>query len=97
MTPKRRDINHKEIVDGLRDAHYVVEDLADIGKGIPDLMVESRSGIWVLFEVKQPGGKLTKPEQEFFDRHSAPVRIVRSLDDALAWMEYYDGYKLEAQ
>jgi hypothetical protein len=91
MRAKRRDVNQSEIVEALRKAGYELEDLADNGKGIPDLLVESKSHIWVLLEIKAPGGKLTPAEHAFFERHQAPHYIARSPEEAIEWMEYIDG------
>ena len=62
----RRDRNHVEIREGLRQCGFAVLDLGDVGSGCPDLLVCSQSGNMTLVEVKMPGERLTEAERLFF-------------------------------
>jgi len=67
MRPKRtkRDSNHAEIRDGLRQLGAIVWDTADLGGGVLDLVVFWR-GMGIPVEVKPPGleDDLTEGERE---------------------------------
>lgn len=84
MRHGRIDANHAEIVGALRGVGAHVQSLADLGRGVPDLLVGFR-GRWVVIEVKGPRGKLTAAEQSWVDECGtrAPVHVVRSVDQAL--------------
>jgi len=79
----RVDRNHGEIVTAFEQAGAKVLSLAPMGAGVPDLLVEIR-GELALVEVKSRRGKLSA-DQEAFHQHW-PVRVVRSVDEALAMM-----------
>ena len=83
--PKRRDLNHATIRDGLRKLGFHVEDTADLGHGFPDLLAnkKNREGTAVLLEVKMPGEKLTPAEIIFHQLYPGPIAIVYSLEDAI--------------
>ena len=82
MRHGRRDANHAEIRDALRDVGWTVQDLGDVGKGCPDLLVGA-GGVNVLLEVKSDGGKLTDDERLFVDTWRGPVFVVYSVGDAV--------------
>lgn len=86
---KRTDANHAEIRDGLRK-QYQVLDMHEVGRGFPDLLAVSRRRIIVLLEVKTVSGKLDDAEKVFHSTFTGPCRVVRSLEDALQVMAYYD-------
>ena len=92
----RRDGNQNEIVAALRRAGYFVIDLADLGNGVFDLLVVSKSKfrLVTLMEVKIPGQWLTPEEQIFYDTYPGEKTIVFSMDEALAHMALLD--ELEA-
>src|SRR5258708_625926 len=50
---RKRDKNQKSIVKALRKVGASVADLADVGNGIPDLLVGYRGQLW-LMEIKNP-------------------------------------------
>ena len=66
---KRRDNNHKEIVQALRKAGFDVIDFGSAGHSIPDLLVskEAQAGRpWVCWvEVKDTGGRLRDGQKRF--------------------------------
>jgi len=95
----RRDPNQGEIVEALRAAGASVEELDDVGAGVPDLLVGFR-GRNFLLEVKSPpykgpkGGRLPEGarahQYELNDRQkkwheawSGQVAVVNSIDQAL--------------
>jgi hypothetical protein len=83
----RIDANQPEIVKALRAAGASVQSLADLGRGVPDLLVGWR-GINLLFEVKdgakRPSARrLTPGEEQWHRRWRGQVVVVESVDDAL--------------
>ena len=91
--PARRDANERVIIDALLRAGCIVHQLdAD---SLPDLLVGTPDGRWVLLEVKLPLGPkggaighqlLSEGQVEFFARAAEkklPVRMVRSEKAAL--------------
>lgn len=79
---KRRDATHKPIVEALRRVGASVVDAAELGGGVPDLVVGYR-GVTRWLEVKS-GSKL-KPEQIDFIAtwRGGEVRVVMTPEDAL--------------
>jgi hypothetical protein len=87
---KRTDANHGEIRDGLRADGYIVDDLSDVGQGIPDLAVQSQTG-WppcLFADVKNgtrpPSARKLTPAQERFVKLIGPerFRVFNSLIEA---------------
>lgn len=76
------DANQREIVAALRKAGCRVLSLAPLGKGCPDLLVDSAQGL-MLLEVKTRTGKATADQERFYEA-GWPVFLVRSAADALA-------------
>lgn len=81
---KRVDTNHAEIVQALRRAGAAVQSLADVGQGVPDLLVGLR-GENFLLEVKQPGrrGELRVNQVEWHNAWRGQCAVVRTVDEAL--------------
>jgi len=87
----RLDDNHQAIVFALRAACCVVQSLAAIGKGCPDLLVSRNGRMW-LMEVKDgnkcpSARRLTTDEAGWISRWKAPVHVVNSVKEALAVIE----------
>ena len=89
MTRKRRDDNQAELVRQLRKIPGVSVEpsLADLGKGLPDIMVGFHGRTW-LFEVKDPSKspsrrRLTGDEQDWHDAWTGHVDVAETLDDVL--------------
>ena len=64
---RRRDANHTEIADALREAGFTVDDYAGAGF-VPDLLVSRAvwGKMWVCWvEVKVKGGRLTRTQKRF--------------------------------
>lgn len=78
----RVDANQAEIVAALRQVGASVYIMADVGQGVPDLLV-GRAGCTYLLEVKAPRGRLNEREQEWHAAWRGHVAVVRSVDDAL--------------
>lgn len=84
---KRTDENQKEIVSIFRSLGASVQVLSDLGKGCPDIVI----GIFgknYLVEIKNgkkppSGQRLTEAEQVFFDSWKGQVCIIKSLDEAV--------------
>lgn len=83
----KRDVNHKDVGDYLRELGYSVMDLADHGDGVPDYAV-GKPGFACMVEVKKPGPasarKLTEAEQRVRDNWEGPYIVVQSGQEAAA-------------
>lgn len=79
------------MVAALRSVGYVVQPLATLGGGVPDLLVGCPWGELVLVECKNRAGKGRKltPAQEAW--HLAwrrfPICVAESAREALVWLE----------
>ena len=82
MRTAKVDLNQAAIVQALRDAGAVVQSLASLGKGVPDLLVSRDQRVWVV-EVKGPKGTLTPDQIKWIAAWQSPVHIVRTAGDAL--------------
>ena len=78
---KRRDTTEGEIVAVLRAAGFHVE-LIDR----PVDAIASRAGRWYLLEFKTGKKKTTTAQNRFIAEARAPVVILRSAGDAVAWV-----------
>lgn len=84
MRHGRVDDVQPEIVRALRKAGASVVSLADMGKGVPDLLVGYR-GATYLMEVKTGNGKLRASQEKFIaEWRGRKVDVVRSIRAALA-------------
>jgi len=93
MRAARVDANHTAVVSALRAAGCLVESLAGVGKGVPDLLVayESNAGEckFAMFEIKD--GQKSKSAQALTDAQKIwhkkydrwPVCLVDSPETAL--------------
>ena len=85
----RIDGNHAAIVEALQKAGWLVQSLAAVGNGVPDLLVCSPDGELRVIEVKdgsKPPSKreLTTEQLAWHWRwRRARVRVVTSAEDAL--------------
>jgi hypothetical protein len=81
------DANQEQIVSALRASGAVVQSLAAIGKGVPDLLVSFRGNLFLL-EVKDgnkppSAQKLTPDQITWHQAWGAPVEVVRNPEQAL--------------
>jgi len=83
MNHGKRDGNQAEIVEALRKVGASVLDLADVGRGCPDLLVGYAGREW-LVEVKTPNGELTPDQKAFIQVWHGAVHVIRNVDEALA-------------
>ena len=83
MTPRRVDANQAEIVAALRAMGAHCQDLHDVGRGVPDLLV-AYAGRLTLIEVKAPGARLNSREALWHRLWPIPVAVVHSVDEAIA-------------
>lgn len=85
----KKDDNHNEIADALRQCGCSVLDLSGVGGGCPDMLV-GRHNENILIEVKRPkakgqqAGKLTEPQEKFLAAWKGQAYVVDSVDAALA-------------
>lgn len=83
MNHGKRDANHAAIKDALKAVGCSVLDLADVGRGCPDLLVGYAGHNW-LMEVKDGANKtLTEDESRFALLWRGQCAIVRTVDEAL--------------
>ncbi len=81
----RSDHNQKQIVAALRKIGarvYIIDRPVD-------LLVEYRER-WIVLEVKQENGRLSKGQKDFFAMTQAPAAVVKSAEQAI---EYVTGVK----
>lgn len=77
------DANQPAIVAALRSVGASVEDLSQVGAGVPDLLVGYR-GRNYLIEVKTASGKLTKHQEKWHPLWRGQVAIARTPEEAWA-------------
>jgi len=87
------DSNHREIVSALRDAGASVQSLAQIGRGVPDLLVGWR-GKNFCFEVKDKSKKpsereLTTDEKAWHYAWTGQVCVIETVEDAFKVLECF--------
>lgn len=78
----RVDRNHQEIVTAFRKLGASVLSLANLGRGVPDLLV-AWCGVTMLVEVKTPKGKENDLQKEWAESWQGQIFIVRDVEGAL--------------
>lgn len=102
MRPRARiDANQPDIVKALRAAGASVQSLADLGCGVPDLLIGWR-GTNLLFEVKdgtkRPSARrLTPDEERWHGRWSGQVTVVESADAAVSALSTLSRFGASSQ
>ena len=76
------DGNHAEIVEAYRKAGCSVLSLAQLGGGVPDLLVAKWGMTW-LVEVKMLGGKENQLQRDWAKTWRGTRSVVRTVDDVL--------------
>lgn len=77
------DLNQREIVKALRDAHYQVVLMHTVGGGFPDL-IACRAGVAHFIELKSARGRLNDTQKRFHAAWRGPtIHVVRSVDEAI--------------
>lgn len=79
------DTNQPEIVRQLRKCGVSVRSTANLGSGFPDIVC-GNGGENYLFEIKQPGKKLTSMEEDFHEGWRGQVDVIECYRDALKVM-----------
>ena len=87
MLHGKRDANQAEIVKALESVGASVLDLADVGRGCPDLLVGYAGREW-LMEIKTQHGELLPDQVDFIRTWHGAVHVVRSIDEALAVIRF---------
>ena len=87
MYAPRKDDNHKSLVDTIIKVGGQVIDISALGRGVPDLIVNTRKGIQ-LAEVKNPKtdyGKAgaSKSQKKWASNWQSRVYIIRTDEDAI--------------
>ncbi len=95
---RRLDTKHTEIVQGIKDCGYPTTDTSAFGSGFPDVVVGSKAGAFILFEIKtdeqyrRKFHGLSELELEFHRSYQGyPLYIIQTLDDALQILEAHHG------
>ena len=78
----RRDNNHAEIADQLKQLGFSVLDLSQLGGGCPDMLI-ARNGITMMVEVKSGKGKLREGQLIFAGEWRGHICAAWSVDDVL--------------
>ncbi len=93
---RRVDTHHAEIVQGIEDCGYPTFDCSAFGGGFPDVMVGSKAGTFILFEIKTDEQfrrklhGLSEPEYAFHRTYQDyPLYIIQTLDEALDILELH--------
>ena len=73
------DSNHGEIVAAFKAMGVAVQSLAQMGGGVPDLLVAVGGVTW-LVEVKTPKGKETQAQEDFAKAWTGCRAIVRDVE-----------------
>jgi Holliday junction resolvase len=77
---KRRDANHKPIVEALRACGWAILDTSQCGDGAPDLII-ARAGRVIAVEVKAPKGKLRPDQVDWQAAWPGEHAVIRSVAD----------------
>lgn len=83
MYRKKVDLNHSEIVHGLRKIGASVFSTHRVGSDFPDLVVGFR-GQNYLIEVKSGKKKPTKSQELFHASWQGKIYVVHTLDEAIS-------------
>lgn len=88
--PKRVDTNQKAITAAMRSMGASVLILSMVGKGCPDILVGLHNKNY-LIEIKngalaRSAQRLTEHEQNFFDNWRGDVRVLRSVEEAIEFI-----------
>jgi hypothetical protein len=86
MMKKRTDSNQQAIINALRAMGCSVQDLSQVGRGCPDLLIGHKSKNYLL-EVKFCGDrapKLTECEEKWISLWDGQIGVITSIRDALA-------------
>ena len=83
------DDNQREIVQTLVAMGCRVQSLAAVGGGVPDLLVGTPEGNW-LIEVKDgskppSARKKTPAQQQWHDLWPGPLDVIETVDEAIDW------------
>ncbi|HUW32682.1 MAG TPA: hypothetical protein VM223_13810 [Planctomycetota bacterium] len=88
----KRDTNQATIKAELEQLGFLVFDISTMpdSQCPGDLIVRGWHGyhelwIWQPFEVKVPGGRLTKQQREFQEQHPDAVPVVQQAEDVVEW------------
>jgi len=83
------DSNQAAIIEAYRACGCLVQSLAPLGGGCPDLLIGAGPRVF-LVEVKTAEGEFT-PAQRAFMRIGWPVEIVRSVPEAVRSADQFKG------
>ncbi len=84
--PKRTDTNQPAIVAALRELGATVQDLHEVGRGCPDILVGWR-GSNILMEIKTQSGRMTEDEHNWHTSWRGRVYVVKTVRQAIEILE----------
>jgi hypothetical protein len=89
---RRTDGNQQVIINALRSIGCTVQDLSQLGRGVPDILVGYRMRNY-LFEIKNSqsrASRLTHCEEEWIRRWRGCVAVITTVEDAIAVVQDAD-------
>lgn len=83
----KRDLNHAELVETFKRLGWSVLDMADMGRGMPDVIIGDSQGTY-LVEIKNPatyyGRKgLSRSQKSFAETWGGVVHVVKTIDEVV--------------
>ena len=88
----RRDANQTRLKADLERLGFLAFDISTLpdAQCPGDLLVYGWHGflgrwIWQVFEIKAPGGRLTKAQREFQEQHADAVPVITRAENVLEW------------
>lgn len=95
----RKDDNHKEIADVYRKMGCSVLDTSMVGSGAPDIIVGLKQGnhlVEIKDGKKKPSARrLTPDEERFHIEWRGPIRVISTVDEAIAHVNEVRGVAWE--
>jgi hypothetical protein len=85
MSAKRTDHNQAEIIQALRGIGASVQDLSQLGRGVPDLLVGYKERNY-LIEIKNcddRAPRLTESEESWIRQWRGQVAVITTIEDAI--------------
>ena len=80
------DLNHSEIMEGVRQAGWKARSSAAIGNDFPDQIV-AKGNFTALLEVKSGSNGLTQGQQDFIDSWPGVVVVARTVEQTVMELE----------
>ncbi|HEY0657269.1 MAG TPA: hypothetical protein VGD05_02285 [Pyrinomonadaceae bacterium] len=79
------DANHKNIADHLRRFGVSVYEAANVGKGVPDLIIHKFETGFLEIKIEGSGASFKRPQIIFMSSYKFHIGIARTKEEALAF------------